>query len=319
MTANRIDHCESMPPGQKLLAGTLRRAIRVSLKPFFNPHTPIWILRGGLNTMARISRPASGVTHSQVQLAEVASECWLPEEGASSDGAILYLHGGAYIAGGPQTHRGLASHLARACGQPVWVPDYRLAPEHPFPAALEDALSSYLALLEQDFHGSQITIAGDSAGGGLTLALALRLRDEGLPLPGKLVALSPWADLTLAAQQANEQADEIMLTWPGLERGAQAYAGDQRKHPWVSPIHGDLTGLPPLLIITGSDEILLPDSEHLANLAQACGQEVHLAVYQGFWHVFPAHAGVLHAADDAMARISSFIHGEERFPAEAAE
>ena len=319
MTATRLDHCENLPPGQRLLTSSLRRAIRLTLKPFFNRHTPVWLLRRVLNLMARISRPAAGVQRHADSLGGVPCELWLPEAAPSAEGVVLYLHGGAYIAGSPATHRGLASHLALQCGQPVWVPDYRLAPEHAYPAALDDALACYQALLEQELDGSEITVAGDSAGGGLALALALKLRDEGLPLPGKLVTLSPWTDLSLDGQHDENQADEIMLSWPGLDRGAQAYAGDRRTLPWVSPVYGDLTGLPPLLVIVGSEEILLGDSERLTELARQCGQQVHLVVYEGLWHVFVAHAGALHAADDAIARISAFIAGEPRFPAEAGD
>jgi epsilon-lactone hydrolase len=222
--------------------------------------------------------------------------------------AVLYLHGGAYCVGSPATHRAITSHLARQADATVFAVDYRLAPEHPFPAAPHDALSAYDWLLDNGYRGADIFIAGDSAGGGLALATAVQIRDHKMPAPAGLMLLSPWVDLTLTDRDAATQPDEVMLTWSTLDHSARHYAGDQRSHPLASPLFADLTGLPPALIIVGTDEILLGDAERLFERMTEAGNHCHLSVYQDMWHVFPVQAGALRTADQAINQMAAWMH-----------
>ncbi|MEO1901508.1 MAG: alpha/beta hydrolase, partial [Alcanivorax sp.] len=208
---------------------------------------------------------------------------------------------------GPVTHRALTSHLAKLADASVAVADYRLAPEHPFPAALDDAHRAYLALLEKGHAPERLAVAGDSAGGGLTLALLQRLRDEGQPLPACALMFSPWVDLTLAETPPTVPG-EAMLNRQWLAFAAEAYAGDQRDSAGASPLLGNLDGLPPLLIQTGSDEILANDSERLAEALDGADCDARYQRYPGRWHVFQLHAGMLHDADLALAECRDFLH-----------
>lgn len=317
MSTTRIDHCENLSGRQRLLASSLSWSLRLFGKPFFRPAIPVSFARNGLKVLARVTHQPAEVSRTASTLGGVPGECLLPPA-ANPSAAVLYLHGGAYVAGAPASHRSLTAHLARACGQRVQVIDYRLAPENPFPAALDDAIAAYLALIDNGFAAEQITLAGDSAGGGLSLATAMRLRDEGHPLPGALVLLSPWCDLTLAASSQPVSVKETLLTWPGLARCARLYAGDNVTEPYVSPLHGDFSGLPRTQIIVGTEEILLPDSERTFEALRNAGVDAHLTVYEDMWHVFPVHAGMLHHADDAIGRMAAFIRGESHYPPEAA-
>jgi acetyl esterase/lipase len=220
---------------------------------------------------------------------------------------ILYLHGGGYTTGSPRTHRALTGHLAVRCGARLFVPDYRLAPEHPFPAGLGDAVTAYRGLLGAGVGPGEIVIAGDSAGGGLAVATALRLRELGQPLPRALVLFSPLADLAREYPDVPPRG-EVMLTPPWLRECARAYvaAGDPRD-PLISPVSADLQGLPPTLIQVGTDELLLPDSRHLSERLQSAGVRAELHEFPGRWHVFQASAGVLADADRALDEVARFI------------
>ncbi|WP_111655728.1 alpha/beta hydrolase [Isoalcanivorax indicus] len=290
---------------QQLLASVLRTSLKLLVKPLFNGRTPVPVMRTGLRAVAATTLPARGVHRDSVSLGGVTAERWRPASGAS-EAVVLYLHGGAYCVGSPATHRSLTSHLSRASGATVLVVDYRLAPEHPCPAALDDALSAYQALLEEGVMPDQIIIAGDSAGGGLTLATALALRDAGQPAPAGLIMLSPWVDLT-HPRAGTPVSGEAMLQWAALEKAAELYCADQRRDVRASPLHGTLHALPSSLIITGTDEILLGDSEALEAALDAAGGQVDLLLYTGMWHVFPAHAGVLDTADHAILQMADFI------------
>ena len=228
---------------------------------------------------------------------------------ANSHQVILYLHGGAYILGGPISHGNVAAQLGHAAGAEGYFPDYRLAPEHPFPAALDDALAAYRWLLAQGHAPHNIIIAGDSAGGGLTLATAVAIRDSQMPQPAALVLISPWVDLTLSGESINSRASRDPLLRPSwLRWGAKAYCGgEDASHPGCSPLFADLAGLPPMLIHVGSEEILLDDSLRLEQRAKEAGVKVRLHVYENMWHDFQAHIGVLPESDAAFAEIGAFI------------
>lgn len=236
--------------------------------------------------MARFFRLPKGMQYQPVDANGVPGIWFLPDE--AEDGVMLYLHGGAYALGSVNAHREFLSRLTTAIGKRILAIDYRLAPEHPYPAAVEDAVTAYRWLLEQGIAPAQIVIAGDSAGGGLTLAALLALRDDGQPLPAGGVCISPWTDLALTGGSMREKADaELVLDRESLAMFAALYAGDQPlTNPLISPLYADLTGLPPLLVQVGTDEILLDDSLRFAQKAEAAGVEVELTVWDGMFHVF---------------------------------
>jgi len=225
------------------------------------------------------------------------------------DGALLYLHGGGYSLCSPFTHRALAANLGRASGLNALVPDYRLAPEDPFPAAIDDAVAAYRWLLDQNMQPERIVIAGDSAGGGLTLATMLTLRDAGDPLPSAAALISPWTDLAMTGESiTTRQQDDPMLYRSGLEEHAEMYLGDRdRNHPLASPLYADLTGLPPLIIHVGTAEILVDDATRLADRAQAAGVEVSLHLYEDMMHVWHYFSGMLPESEKAIEQIGQFL------------
>jgi len=229
--------------------------------------------------------------------------------GADATAVLLYLHGGAFVAGSANGYRGLAANMARAGGLTLWSLDYRLAPEAPFPAAPDDAVAAYRALLGQGIASSRIVLAGDSAGGGLVASTLVALRDGGDPLPAAAIMLSPWANLACDGETIASKAEEDpSLTPEGLRAGAAHYLGSaDARTPLASPVFADLSGLPPLLIQTGSSEILLDDSVRLAAKAGAGGTAVRLDIWPGMPHVFPAFSFMLEAGKLALADAGTFI------------
>ena len=258
----------------------------------------------------RVPRRAK-VEHAHVEGLRVA---WIhpPEEAAHK--IVLYLHGGGYVVGSIDTHLMLCAPMAETLQRAMILPEYRLAPEHPFPAALEDALTVYRWLLTQGYAPTDIIFAGDSAGGGLSLAAALSLRDRGEPLPAAIVCLSPWADLTHSGQShiAKARAD-VILTTKVLKEWALCYAEKARlADPLISPVFADLRGLPPILIQVGSEEILLDDSLALAEKAKAGGVEVTLRVWDGMWHVWHALGNLIPESRMAFEEIGQFVYNVEQ-------
>ena len=215
----------------------------------------------------------------------VAGE-WVIADGVPTVATLLYLHGGGYFACTPQTHRPVTSSFALA-GFKTFAPDYRLAPEHPFPAGLEDAIAAYRGLL-QDHAPHEIVIAGDSAGGGLCMALLLSLREQGIPLPAAATLFSPFVDLAATGESARTNSSRCaMFTHESFGRAAQYYVGDRdRCAPLASPLYADLQGLPPLLIHVGTDETLLDDSRRLAERAQRAGVKTQLKTWPAVPHVW---------------------------------
>jgi acetyl esterase/lipase len=215
------------------------------------------------------------------------SAAWV-DTADSSLGVILYLHGGAYAMGSINTHREFIARLVIATKMRALTLNYRLAPEHPYPAAVKDATTAYLWLLEQGYDPSKIIIAGDSAGGGLNLATLVTLREDGVPLPAGAVCISPWMDLAMtgASIQSKAKVDPV-LDPDSLEMYAKYYAGEHdRTSPLISPLYADLTSLPPLLIQVGSDEILLDDATRFAENARCAGLDVSLEIWDKMFHVF---------------------------------
>ena len=290
---------------QTALESTLKEGLQRFVKPLLNPAVPIRAQRAMIRQAKLASTPPAGCHFEHATLGGIpvtTTRC----QNTDPARAILYFHGGAYIIGSPDTYRGVTGHLCVSSGATVYAPDYRLAPENPFPAGLDDAKAAYLALLEQGIRPEQIALAGDSAGGGLALALALRLRDEGIGLPGAIAVFSPWTDLTHS--QLYDPSVEPMLQKRWIDKAASLYcAGESRKNPLISPVYGDFTGLPPLLIQVGSEEILLNDAQRLAEVARKAGTEVRLEIYNSLWHVFQIHAGQLDRATEAMEETGEFF------------
>jgi phosphinothricin tripeptide acetyl hydrolase len=245
----------------------------------------------------------------QVVTAPARPAEWLTPPGARSDAVVLYLHGGGYVIGSPRSHRHLTAAIARAAGTRALLLDYRLAPEHPFPAALEDAVAAYAWLVREGIAPTRIVVAGDSAGGGLTMATLLALRDRGLPRPAGGVCISPWVDLTnSAASCTTKAAVDPIVTLESIALLAQAYIGTgDPKQPLVSPLHADLRDLPPLLIHVGSDEVLLDDALGLGARARAAGVDVTVREWPAMIHVWHWFLSMLDEADAAINEIGAFV------------
>jgi len=231
-----------------------------------------------------------------------------PNVGAGET-VILYLHGGGYCLGSPRSHLGFAAALANACHASVLVLDYRLAPEHPCPAAIEDARTGYRWLSETEgINPRHIVIAGDSAGGGLTMTTLIDLRGQGLPLPACAVPISPWGDLRVEADDDREPAPDDFLDVAGTDWMATSYVGDlARDDHRVSPVFADMSGLPPLFILAGGAEYLLPDSIRIAERARECGVDVRLDIEPDEVHVYPITYDFNPRGRAAVGRIADFV------------
>jgi acetyl esterase/lipase len=256
--------------------------------------------------------PPEGTSIEAVDAGGVPAE-WVVADGVESERVILYLHGGGYVIGSLNTHRPLVARLSTAARARVLNADYRLAPEHPHPAAVDDAVAAYRWLLDAGVPPASIAVSGDSAGGGLTLATLLALRDAGDPMPAAAVPISPWADLEGTGESVTTRAAvDLMCTVEGLKEMADWYAaGQDLREPYLSPMYGDMTGLPPLLIHVGDAEILRDDAVRVADRARAAGVDVTLEIWDEMPHVWHAFAGLLPEADQAITRIGSWL--DERF------
>jgi phosphinothricin tripeptide acetyl hydrolase len=249
-----------------------------------------------------------GVAPQTVQAGDCPAE-WLQAPGSRTDAALLYLHGGGYVIGSPRSHRHLAGAIAAAAGVPCLFPDYRLAPEHRFPAPVDDAVSVYRWLLERAIEPRRVVLAGDSAGGGLVVATLLALRQRGLALPAAGVCISPWVDLTCSgASYETKAARDPIVKRQGVVQMAQHYLGGaDAKTPFASPLFADLSGLPPLLIHVGGDEVLLDDATELAARTRAAGGKVELEVWPEMIHVWHWFLPWLDEARAAVDGIGRFI------------
>jgi acetyl esterase/lipase len=234
---------------------------------------------------------------------------WVSAPGAAQDAALLYFHGGGYYRGSLNTVREMVSRVSRAAAVRVLNVDYRLAPEHPFPAALDDAVTAYRWLLCQEVAPERVVVGGDSAGGGLAMALQLAMREGGEPLPGGSVCLSPWVDLAQSGESYRTRAGEDpSISKPYLDHAAELYLnGADARDPLASPLYADLAGLPPLLIQVGTAEVLLDDSTRLAGKAREAGVAVELNCWEGLTHVWQNNGTTLPEATEAVERIGRFI------------
>lgn len=273
------------------------------------PEKPdIGLSRAGFEKMAVVLGGAPDARCEPVDAGGVPAE-WVAAPGVDAVRAVLYLHGGGYAIGSLNTHRRLAYDISAASSARVLVIDYRLAPEHPFPAAVDDAAAAWRWMLAQGLDPSRIAIAGDSAGGGLTIATLVNLRDQKLGLPGCAVAISPWVDLEgLGASITGRSAQDPMVQKEGLLWMAGLYlAGKDARTPLAAPLHADLEGLPPILVQVGTAETLLDDATRIAEKLHRAGVDVKLAIWPNMLHVFPLFAPILSEGRDGCLEIGNFI------------
>ena len=249
-----------------------------------------------------------GIEASPITIDSLLAEWILPSQ-AKKDKVILYFHGGGYVMGSIQAHRSIVAKFVKGSKVGALLFGYRLAPEHPFPAALDDSMTAYRWLLAEGVSPSHIVFVGDSAGGGLCLATLIALRDQDIPLPVAGVALSPWTDLKCTGESHRTKARIDPLTPKGsCTVFSKYYVGENDPcNPWITPLYGDLRGLPSILIHVGEDEVLLDDSTRFAEKAKDAGVDVTLKVEEGMFHCFPACAPLFPEAVRAMDEICTFI------------
>ena len=266
-------------------------------------------LRSGFEEAMRYVPVPDDVRRVDVDLGGVGA-VQVSIDGASSSNVILYFHGGVYVIGSAAASVPLVADLSRRTNAKVVTVDYRLAPENPYPAAVEDARSAYQGLLSQGVEASNIALAGESAGGGLAVALLLAIRDGDLPMPSSAFLMSPYTDLTLSGSTIHDKEDvDPLFTAEVLRMRVDAYvAGADPSDPLISPVFADLRGLPPLLIQGGSHEILLSDATRLAAKAAEDDVAVELEVTPGVPHVFQGYAAFLDEGDAALNRAAAFLN-----------
>ncbi|TWF78310.1 acetyl esterase/lipase [Pseudonocardia hierapolitana] len=303
----------------------VRQLTRGVVRPLLSPRFPLVLRRPLLDVTGRVVPLPRGTRRSRGTLGGVPTERVATREAAGPH-QVLYVHGGGYQTGSPASHRALAAHLSRAAGAPVHLPVYRLAPEHPYPAAVDDVVSAYLALRDAGHPPQRIAVAGDSAGGGLVMALVLRLRAAGEELPGSIGLISPWLDLDLTSPLlAVNAGTDAMLDPNWLPDAVDRYLGvagpraagaeqgqiDKRQIDTVlRPLDADLAGLPPVHVIAGGDEVLLGDSDTLVARIRAAGSRVDYLRAEGLWHAFPVFAGMLREADEAVAALGAAMRSD---------
>ena len=298
----------------------IKQFVRLRIKPLLRPGVPVGKVRGRTNYLASYGWYPYLVHRERFRVGEIDVAAYSPKQSSGGWGrngaqppanppTILFLHGGGFCFGSIRMYADLAARLAAAALCRVVLPEYRLAPEHPYPAAHDDALRVYESLLDQGAHRHGLSVAGDSAGGGLTLATAVAARERGLPQPAALGIISPWCDLTCSGPTyAENESRDPMLPTEVMSRCAGQYAGDRDvRDPQLSPLYAGLSGLPPMLIQVGTEEILLSDSTRLADAASAAGIDVTLRVYDGMWHVWQLMAWAVPEGKAAIREMGEFL------------
>ncbi|WDI31686.1 alpha/beta hydrolase [Hyphococcus flavus] len=270
---------------------------------------PAKVLRDGAEAVAPDKAP------NDIELVKIDEDVkgeWHGCAGSQNDATILYLHGGGYVFGSPKSHRAVTFALARETGSPVFSLDYRMGPEHLFPAAVDDAVAAYRWLLNQGRDPSRLVIGGDSAGGGLAVALLLSIKENSLPMPAGAFLYSPWTDLTVSGESivANEITD-AMFKAEYISGGVKRYLGDgDPKHPLASPLFGDHRGLPSVLTFASTSEVLLDDSIRLHDKLKRAGVASELVLEEGLIHVWPIFAGRFPEAMTAIRKTAEFIRNQ---------
>lgn len=264
--------------------------------------------RAEFENAAKTFTMPQNIAVEEIMVEDMPAE-WVQEEGENPKVHILYLHGGGYTMGSISTHRALAGRIAKAAKSRVLLPEYRLAPENPFPCAVDDAALAYRFLMKAGIPASQIVIAGDSAGGGLTLATLLYLKNQGEELPAAAVCLSPWTDLLGTGESLTTKAHlDPMLDGRTIPTKAKDYLqGADPKNPLASPLYGDFCHCPPLLIQVGTEEVLLDDARRIAEKAKEAGVDVTLEVWDRMPHVWHYFAHLLPQGQEAIQKIGKFI------------
>src|SRR5713101_193836 len=288
-------------------ADAIRERIR-QLAGSIEPNMELAEFRAIYGEFAWLTAEPDGITWTEVEAGGVPA-IWAESEGGSDDGVVQYVHGGGYVIGAAEYYRKFTGHLAKAIGCRVLNVDYRLAPEHPHPAAVEDSTAVYRWLLEQGIESGHIAIAGDYAGGGLTVATLLSIRAAGLPMPAAAMPLSPWVDMEGTGESMTTRADRDVFVNPEMLKGmADAFLqGQDARDPLAAPLHADLNDLCPLYIQVGDDETLLDDSVRLADRARQAGVECRLDVFPEMQHVFQMAAGNMPEADEAIRRLADWV------------
>jgi monoterpene epsilon-lactone hydrolase len=288
----------------------MRALLAVQPKLQFGPKA-----RPDFDTLMERTPSAEGVTYDFATIGGVVG-WWCRPPHPVDDCAVVYFHGGAYVLGSAAAYRNFVGQIAARAKVAIFIADYGVAPEHPFPAAVNEASAIYRGLAASGL--SKLVIAGDSAGGGLALALLLlvtsAVNDEPVPKPLAAVVMSLWADLALTGESMETRAEsDPMLTRGALNQAAQLYLGDKDRHDAkASPLYGKLTGLPPVMLHVGEDEILLDDSRRCANRIEAAGGDAQLHIWEGMTHVFPSNVS-LQAAKDALDVIGAFLRQQFHF------
>jgi acetyl esterase/lipase len=284
---------------------TMLRTSKISSDPTIEE------VRAGWEKFTASFVPAPDISFTPIVAHRVAAE-WAAAPDSGSTRVVLYFHGGGYTIGSIASYRSFTGRLARAARARVLSVGYRLAPEHPFPAAVNDSVCSYRWLLDQGIPPSRIAVVGDSAGGGLALSMAVAIRDAGGPMPATIVAIGPSTDLAKEGASVRERAHlDPIVNYESSMAHARRYVGAQGdlKHPLASPLYAELHGLPPLLIMVGTHEALFDDSTRFAAKAQAAGVEVQLDVWQEMIHVWPIFADILPEGRQAIAKMGDYIRG----------
>lgn len=274
----------------------------------WGPDTTIEQMRKGWDDLFADVKPEVGAKREPVSANGVKAE-WVTAPGASADRGILYLHGGGFVLGSIKSHGDLAERLSRAARARVLIIDYRLAPEHPFPAPVEDAIKAYRFMLDQGLKPAHMAIAGDSAGGGLTFSTLLAIKNEKLPMPACATPLSPWVDLENSGEtMKTKAADDPMVQKHMVDQMAATYAQQTSlRDPLLSPLHGDLSGLPPLLIQVGGRETLLDNATRIGDKAKKAGVSVEVDVWPEQVHVWQIFAGCLDEGEQAVQKLGAFM------------
>jgi acetyl esterase/lipase len=265
-------------------------------------------IRDAYAKMLGQNQPPAGVRFEAVDMGGVPATLVTPDE-LKTDAVLMYIHGGAYIVGRPDGYHGIGGNYAKMLGARVYMPDYRLAPEHQFPAPIDDTLRAYEWLLEQNIAASKIAFAGESAGGAMVVSVMVAAKSKGLPLPAVGSSISPWANLEhTGASMSNREGLDPLNSKPVLDILARAFLGDTlANHPLASPVFADVTGLPPILVQIGENELMLSDAMRLANHLADNRVRVNLEVWPGMFHAWHFYAGMLAEGQQALESSVRFI------------